>query len=127
YLGDAHFPYATASGRQHRHDRSVGPHFVAHAGDFAQLVVQQSAQRVEILVLDVQVERIVDVANTHPRVEHRFVVVDLFDHGFFDVVLVADLADDLFDQVFDGDEPGRATVLVDHDGHVDAAFLHLVQ
>ena len=44
-----------------------------------------------------------------------------------DVVLVLDLADDLFDQVLDRDQPGRAAVLVDDDRDVHAALLHLVQ
>ena len=40
------------------------------------------------------------------------------------VVLVLDVADDLLDQILDGDEPVRAAVLVDDQRHVDARRLH---
>ena len=43
------------------------------------------------------------------------------------VVLVLDLADDLLDQVFDGDHPVGARVFVEHDGEVDAAGAHVGQ
>ena len=42
-------------------------------------------------------------------------------------MLVADLADDLFDQVFHGDHAGHAAVFIDHDGHVQIGLLHLAQ
>ena len=44
-----------------------------------------------------------------------------------DVVLVADLADDLLEDVLDRDEAGRAAVLVAHDGDVRAARLEFAQ
>ena len=44
-----------------------------------------------------------------------------------DVALVLDLADDLLDDVLERDEPARAAELVDHDGEVRAAPLHLLQ
>ena len=47
--------------------------------------------------------------------------------SLLDVVFIADLAHDLFNQVFDGDQPGRAAVLVDHDRDVNALLLHFVQ
>ncbi len=40
--------------------------------------------------------------------------------GLVDVVLVADVADQLLDQVLEGDDAGRAAVLVDDDGEVRA-------
>ena len=43
------------------------------------------------------------------------------------VVLVGDVADDLLEQVLDGDEPIDAAVLVDDERHVDASGLHLLQ
>ncbi len=41
------------------------------------------------------------------------------------LVLVADLADDDFEQVFHGGEAGGVAVLVDHDHHVGVFLLHL--
>src|SRR5882757_4878176 len=45
------------------------------------------------------------------------------DFGF--VVLVGDVANDGFEEVFDGDETGDAAVLVDDDAHVLFFTLHL--
>ncbi len=44
--------------------------------------------------------------------------------GFFLVVLVLDIADDLLDQILDRHKSVRAAVLVDHERHVDARRLH---
>ena len=49
------------------------------------------------------------------------------DHRVLDVELVDDLAEQLLDEVLEGDEPGGAAVLVDHDGHVELLALHLAQ
>ena len=43
------------------------------------------------------------------------------------VVLVVDLAHDLFEHILDGDQSGHATVLVHHDRHVDPPGLHLLE
>ena len=42
-------------------------------------------------------------------------------------MLVGDVADDGFEQVFDGDEAGDAAVLVDDDAHVLLLALHLAE
>jgi hypothetical protein len=47
--------------------------------------------------------------------------------GFGLVVLVGDVADDGFEEVFDGDEAGDAAVLVDDDAHVLFLALHLAE
>ena len=49
------------------------------------------------------------------------------DRRTLDVVLVGDLADDLLEDVLDGDQAGGAAVLVDHDHQVRAGGLHLGQ
>ena len=43
------------------------------------------------------------------------------------VVLVGDLADDLLDDVLERDDARRAAVLVDDDGHLEAALAQLAQ
>ncbi len=43
------------------------------------------------------------------------------------VMLVLDVADDLFDQVFEADHAARAAILVDHQSDVDPASLHADQ
>ena len=47
--------------------------------------------------------------------------------GFGLVVLVGDVADDGFEEVFDGDEAGDGAVLVDDDAHVLLFALHLAE
>ena len=77
---------------------------------------QKAADGFESLALD-----------RHPQPLHHFVDVDLAaeqkapvpfvdDRLGFDVVFVADFADDLLEQVLGRDEARRAAVLVDHDG-----------
>ena len=43
------------------------------------------------------------------------------------LVLVPDVADDLLEQIFDGDQPGNAAIFVDDDAHVLLFALHLAQ
>jgi len=43
------------------------------------------------------------------------------------VVLVVNLADELLDQVLEGDDPGRTAVLVDHQRNVVAGPAHVGQ
>ena len=49
------------------------------------------------------------------------------DLGLLDVVLVGDLADQLLEEVLEGDEAGGAAVLVDDDGEVHLLLAHLPQ
>ncbi len=42
-------------------------------------------------------------------------------------MLILDLADDLFDQILDGDKPVHAAIFIDDQRHVDALLLHLLQ
>ena len=64
----------------------------------------------------VEVEQTVDLHVATPQ-DPRLVVDD--------VVLVADLPDQLLDQVLEGDDARGAAVLVDHDGEVVTAAAHL--
>ena len=51
--------------------------------------------------------------------------LDADDPGAAAVVLVEHLADDLLDEVLEGDDAGRAAVLVDDDGHLIPARAQL--
>ena len=59
--------------------------------------------------------------------EHEAPVALVDDRLGLDVVLVADLADDLLDQVLERHQPGGAAVLVHDDGHLQAVALELAQ
>ena len=54
-------------------------------------------------------------------------VAFLDDRLGFDVVLVTDLAEDLFDEILERHEAGGAAVLVDHDGALNALMLEFAQ
>src|SRR5690625_642415 len=47
--------------------------------------------------------------------------------GYVDIVFILDIADDLSDQILDGDEAIDTAEFVDHQRHVDALSLHLLQ
>ena len=60
-------------------------------------------------------------------VRQDFAFADSFEERFFGVVFVLNLADDLFEDVLDRDDPGRAPVFVDDDREMHAATLQFVQ
>ena len=69
-----------------------------------------------VQLVDGQAARDPEAARRHP-----------LDQPLVLVVLVADLADQLLEQVLEGDEPGGAAVLVHHDGEVELLGLELAQ
>ena len=73
------------------------------------------------------VEHLVEVVDVHPCVHADLAGRQLFERLLLDVVLVDDLAHELLDQVLEGDQPGSAAVLVDHDGEMESLGLHLAQ
>ena len=73
-----------------------------------------------VLEADVVSNSSEQVVDGGPPVDAGLVVRQRHDHRLLLVVLVLDLADDLLDQVLDGDEAGRPAVLVEDDGDVDA-------
>src|SRR5271169_1057128 len=50
-----------------------------------------------------------------------------FLHDVRFLMLIANLAHDLFDQVFNGHQPGDASILIGNDGQADVFLLHLAQ
>ena len=73
------------------------------------------------------VEQLAEVLDRQPGGDPDRAVVELLDRRALDVVLVGDLADDLLEDVLDGDQAGGAAVLVDDDRDVGAGRLHLAQ
>ncbi len=75
-----------------------------------------------------QTEPRVDVLDVRLRIDDRLTRSDDPNRLFFAlVVLVADLADDLLEQVLHRREARRAAVLVDHDRERELPALHLAQ
>ena len=67
----------------------------------------------EVLVGEVGAEAAVELVDGEHAVDAVVVLVDLLDLLFGDIELVLDLADDLFEQILERADAGRAAVLVD--------------
>lgn len=80
------------------------------------------------MVFEVDAEQLAEVVDAHPGRDADRAVVELFDLGaLVGVGLVGDLADDLLEDVLDGEQARGAAVLVDRDGHVVVRALHLLE
>src|SRR5690606_29764101 len=100
---------------------------VATAGDASQLGRQPAADGVVVVVGQVGIETVVEGFDFRDAHGPPAVGAGLEDGflGFF-VELVFDVADDLLQDVFHGDQPGNAAVFVDDDGQVVAAAAEVV-
>ena len=68
----------------------------------------QAADRVDVLVLEVDAEQLAEVVDVQPWPLTRYAAVaEVLDLGGLAVVLVGDLADDLLEDVLDGDQARR--------------------
>jgi len=111
----------------------VFDHFAAHRHP-AQKHEDQTAQRVDLFLVHFLGigQGLVDLSLEFLK---RGLGEGKVDAGAFlrpelsvvEVVLVLDLADDLFDQVFDGDKAIHPAVFVDHQRHVPPITLHFLQ
>ena len=70
-------------------------------------------------------EDLVHLVHGHLARDPELAAAERHDQGLVDVELVDDLADELLDQVLEGHDAGGAAVLVDDDGEVELAGLHL--
>src|SRR5207247_1806689 len=87
---------------------------------------QIAADRLEAFALDFHGKLLRELFDV--RLSAHDVAAALVDERLaFDVVLVTNFADDLFEQILDGDEPGRPTVLVDDDRALGLLALELLQ
>ena len=77
--------------------------------------------------LDRHVQAIRNFVDVGRAAEHERPVAFLDDRLGFDVVLVANLAEDLFDEILERHEAGGAAVFVDDDGALNALMLELAQ
>src|SRR5580704_5298045 len=85
----------------------------ANLGDLTELLIHEPADGVGLDVRDLDVERLLQVVDGEASADHHLVVghdLQLLDLAH--VVLVADRSDDLLNEVLEGHDPRRATVLV---------------
>ena len=94
--------------------------------------VQEQLQEVDFYIRlgfhDEALARLNEIAKNHPG--KQAVDLDLAAGAVRgrlpQIELVADVADELLDQVLQGHDPRRAAILVDHDRHVAASVAHLL-
>src|SRR5262245_29289785 len=121
---------ATFVSLDHFEAQSAEFYLFADRGQVAEFVDDQACDRGEIVGGQIDVEPALDFADLHMAARDDALGL-LDDVGLVGarlrLVLVLDLPDDLFDQVFDGDQAGQPAVFVDDDRHRRLGFLHLGQ
>src|SRR5690606_24914109 len=119
---------APGVGAHHRDVQACVGKVVAAAWNAAQLGGQPAADRVVVVVGQVRAEGLVEDVDLGDAHGTPAVLARLKD-GLFGilVVFVFDFADDLFENVFHGDEACSTAVFVDDDGQVVAAAAEVAQ
>src|SRR5262245_29525739 len=85
----------------------------------AEIVHREPADGVELLVAELAAEILVELLDARLRLDRELALAFLADvEVVLDVVLIADVADDLLQHVFDGHQSGHAAILVDDYCHV---------
>src|SRR5579885_1428501 len=112
------------------HEAAEGD-LLARFGQVAEFGRDHAADGVEFVLREAAAEALVEIGDRGERVDQEAAVGlrldQLLARRIVLVVLVVDLADDLLEHVLDGDEPGHAAVLVDHDRHVIARQAKLLE
>ena len=109
---------------------AVEREFFAGFGQMADGGGDQPADGVVLVVVEIRTEARIEIADRGKRVDQILAVGlgrDQRVRVLGIVVLVVDLADDLFQHILDGDQTGDAAVFVDHDRHVIARLAELAQ
>ena len=93
--------------RSVRNSRSWKRTDLALVGDVAEQVEHEAADGVPLGVGQLDAERLVHVVDGHPAGDAQRPVGEVLDARLLDVVLVGDLADDLLEEVLEGDDARR--------------------
>src|SRR5271157_837428 len=123
---DTHTLNAALSGVQNLEAETIVLENFAGCGDASRQLAHQSADGSRVLLVcpdpSQQFFQQIQIGVT---VEDVGGVTLLYNVRF--LMLIANLAHDLFDQVFNGYQPGDTSVLVGHNGQADVLLLHLAQ
>ena len=93
-----------------------------------QTAVDEPAQRLAGVLGEARLGDLIHIIQIDPSVEHEFTPLELPIGEFLgNVILIPDFPDDLFDDVFDRHQSGRAAVFIDDDRHLHPPGLHLSQ
>ena len=103
------------------HVEAVHFDVLAHGGHPAEARQQESADGLEALASIVDLHQLGHLVDVDAAAQQEFPIAFVDDAFDFDVVFVADLADDLFEQIFNGHQAGRAAVFVDDDRDLQRA------
>src|SRR5262245_38173789 len=114
-LADPHSIDAAPLGVEHFDREAVDVELLPDVRDAADVVHQEATHGLEAFALDLDVEPLRHLVDVHLAAEDDAAVAFVDDRLRLDVVLVANLADDLLEQVLDGHQARRAAVLVDDD------------
>ena len=126
-LVDPHLVDPPALGVEHLDAQAVELEALADRRDAADVRQQIAADGLEPFALDLDVQPLRDLVDVHLAAEDEAAVAFVDDRLRLDVVLVADLADDLLEQILDGDQPGGPAVFVDDDRALRLLALKLLQ
>ena len=125
FQADAH-PIDAAIGRfQHFELQPILFEDFTSLGNVSGQFADQSGNGRGVFLIRTNAQQLLDQVEVGVAVEDIRSVALFHDFGL--LVLVANLADNLFNQVFNGDQTADAAVLVDRDGHADVVALHLAQ
>ena len=128
-MSDAHLADAPPGDIEHLHDQALKVQLLARCGHFAKLGVKKAAERIERFVGgECRAEHLAHVVERRARVKHVRAVGLLPEQRLFArVVFILDLADDLFQNIFDGHQPGHAAVFIHDNRYVDMALLQFLE
>src|SRR5262249_18922374 len=126
-LAEANLVDAAPLRLEHLGEQAVALEGLADGGHAPDARQDVAAHGLEPLRFDREAEAIAELVEADLGAEHVRAVALVHDRLALDVILVADLADDLLQQIFDRDEARRAAVLVHDDGHLDLPALELLQ
>ncbi len=89
------------------------------AGQPAELLHQQAADGVVFFIGKGSGKKFIEIGDRRQRAHREFARTFLADGLIIlDVMLIIDLADDLFDDILDGDQAAHTAIFVDHHGNV---------
>src|SRR5215469_16857655 len=122
---DANALDAAVTRLQHFHAKPVFLNDFAFLWDSSGEFTHETGYSGRSFALWTHAEQLFQAINIHiPRHEIGILILA---HHLRDLMLIADFADDLLDEIFDGHQARDSAILVDHNRHANFVFLHLAK
>src|SRR5438094_7350037 len=106
---------------------AVLPHRVPDLRHAAESREDQSGHGLVVVARQLRLQHLLQILDAKQAADQILAAAKVEDGDLFLLVLVGDLADDLLDDVLEGDDPRRAAILVDDDGDLHVLALQLAQ